>query len=93
MKPPKEMGLSKDELLLVIGPLYGIPESGLHWFLTYQPHHISKLDRKSSKLDQCVLYRRKNENLKRLKIMQVDDTFGNGTKEFLEQEDIQSKKF
>ena len=40
LEAPEEMGLQPDECLLVIRPLYGILESDLHWFLTFQDHHI-----------------------------------------------------
>ena len=40
LKPPPELNLSDEKLLLVKKPLYGIAESGLHWFTTYHRHHI-----------------------------------------------------
>ena len=43
LEAPFEMGLQEDEILLAIKPLYGIPESGLHWFVTFQGHHICLL--------------------------------------------------
>ena len=44
LRPPKEMGIASDELPLARKPLYGIPESGLHWFLTYHGHHLDRLN-------------------------------------------------
>lgn len=34
IKAPNEMDLPERYVLEVIKPLYGIPESGLHWYLT-----------------------------------------------------------
>lgn len=33
--PPPELGLPDETVLKVMKPLYGIPESGLRWYLTY----------------------------------------------------------
>jgi hypothetical protein len=33
--PPSELGLSKNSILRVIKPLYGVLEAGNHWFQTY----------------------------------------------------------
>ncbi|KAM4063185.1 DUF1421 multi-domain protein [Hirsutella rhossiliensis] len=36
-------------------PLYGIAEAGVHWFRTYQQHHLEKLDMSTSTYDSCLL--------------------------------------
>jgi len=41
--PLLELGLSKDSLLRVVKPLYGVPEAGNHWFRTYHDHHTQEL--------------------------------------------------
>jgi hypothetical protein len=52
-----------DSLLLVEGPLYGIPEAGVHWFGTYQAYHLEKLDMETSTYDPCLLISKQgNEN-------------------------------
>jgi hypothetical protein len=38
LNAPVELKLSDEEVLLCLRQLYGIPESGLHWFLTYVRH-------------------------------------------------------
>jgi hypothetical protein len=38
LRLPKEMQLADEEVLLCLKPLYGIPESGLHWFSTNSAH-------------------------------------------------------
>ena len=93
LKPPEEMNLPKNHVLLVKKPLYGIPESGLHWFLTYQSHHKQMLHMEETHGDKCILYRLKNNLLDGLTILQVDDSFGHGSKEFLDDEERESHKF
>ena len=55
LEPVQEMNLQDDEVLLAVRPLYGIPESGLHWFATYHKHHLHFLDMKDSTADRCLL--------------------------------------
>lgn len=35
IRAPRELGLPPGFVVKVLKPLYGIPESGLHWYLTY----------------------------------------------------------
>lgn len=93
IEAPEEMNLEPDEVLLVLGPLYGIPESGLDWFLTYQPHHLNQLEMKASKVDQCLLYKIKGNKLEGMAAIQIDDTFGYGNAQFLEVENKHAKEF
>jgi hypothetical protein len=98
LEAPNEMHIGEDELLLARKPLYGVPESGLHWFLTYQGHHKNELDMKVSKADSCLLYRRTavdggKEETDGITILQVDDSFGHGSVSFLAREEIASKRF
>lgn len=44
MKAPVEMGLPEVTVLKVVKPLYGIPESALHWYLTYLDYHVQILE-------------------------------------------------
>lgn len=64
LEPPKEMNLPEDEILQAVKPLYGVPESGLHWFITYRNHHEAKLGLKSSNIDPCLLYKKKTAILR-----------------------------
>ncbi|KAI0991501.1 hypothetical protein K3495_g16686 [Podosphaera aphanis] len=55
--PPKEMCnefLPRD-ILKILKPLYGIPESGTHWYGTYHTHHETKLGMENSTYDPCLL--------------------------------------
>lgn len=93
LKPPEEMNLGNNEVLLVKKPLYGIPESGLHWFLTYQSHYKQMLKMHETRGDKCMLYRHTEKFLDGLTILQVDDSFGHGSATFLDDEERESNKF
>ena len=55
VRPPAEMNLGQQCLLRVERPLYGLPESGLHWFRTYHKHHTVVLGMTASVHDPCLL--------------------------------------
>lgn len=93
LKPPEEMQLPDDKLLLVKKSLYGISESGLHWFTTYHKHHRERINMEEARGDKCVLYRRSTSTLDGITILQVDDSFGHGTKQFLHDEESASTHF
>ncbi len=93
LKPLPEMNLADDEVLLVRKPLYGVPESGLHWFVSYQGHHKDKIGMKATIVDPCLLYRSDGKHLEGITILQVDDSFGFGTDDFLSDEDSCGKYF
>ena len=94
LKPPPEMNLAEDELLLALKPLYGIPESGMHWFMTYHSHHTEELGMESCRTDPCVLYRREaTKTPDGVTALQVDDSYGHGTREFLQDEETKSSRF
>ena len=94
LEPPQEMQLPKDRVLLARKPLYGIPESGLHWYLTYHKHHTERLGMSAYRSDPCLLYdQRADETVKAVVVLQVDDVFGHGDAAFLEMEEKQSTRF
>lgn len=43
IRAPRELNLTPGFVLKVVEPLYGIPETGLHWYLTYLSHHLETL--------------------------------------------------
>ena len=63
VRPPQELqdklGIDKDSILKALKPLYGIPETGNHWFKTYYLHHIQQLNIEQSIYDPCLLYSNK----------------------------------
>lgn len=73
--------------------LFGIPESGLHWCLTYLAHHRDVLQMKHARVYRCVMIRRTGGRLDGLVLLQVDDSLGLGTELLLEKEGEASKMF
>jgi hypothetical protein len=90
IQAPKELNLAPGTVLQVNRPLYGIPEAGNHWFLTYQTHHIEQLGLTVSTFDPCLLYR---ENA--VVGLQTDDSLIVATPEFIniEEQAIKKAKF
>jgi hypothetical protein len=80
------MSLPEDKVLLCLRPLCGIPEAGLHWFITIVTHHRDALQIRSSRGDKCLLYRMDGDEIS-VGILQVDNSFGIGTDKFLEDEE------
>ncbi|RAL62926.1 hypothetical protein DID88_004767 [Monilinia fructigena] len=73
---PEEMNLPTGMILLVIKPLYGVPEAGNHWFKTYHTHHCEKTR------DEAV-------NIRPLSL--TDDTLIVGDKKFVQAEEKELK--
>ena len=82
MRAPKEMGLPPGKVLQVLKPLYGMPESPMHWYTTYAGHHKEKMGMEQLPIDACLMYKRNNDTLEGLLGLQVDDTLYAGTLEF-----------
>ena len=94
MKPPKEFELGKGKLLRVKRPLYGMPESPMHWFKTYSDHFQARLKMNPIPIDPCLLHAKDDSyNLRGILGCQVDDTLFGGNKEFLCSESIQALEF
>lgn len=68
------MGLAEDMVLLVVKTLYGIPESGLHWYITYLEYHMGKVGMERTTVDPCMFVKRKGGTLTGLVSFQVDDS-------------------
>lgn len=79
--------------LPAVKPLYRIPESGLHWYMTYLHHHVATLGMHRSRVDHCTLISRNGGRLDRLVILQVDCSMILGTREFSAKEDNASNAF
>lgn len=94
VRPPKEMGID-DAVLKIIRPLYGMPESPIHWFNTYLNYHKEKLGMSGVPMDPCLLYSisAENNSPNGLVGLQVDDTLFGGTSAFLEEEQTSSAAF
>ncbi|KAM4061587.1 reverse transcriptase (RNA-dependent DNA polymerase) [Hirsutella rhossiliensis] len=82
-------------IIRVIKPLYGIAEAGVHWFRTYQQHHLEKLDMSTSTYDSCLLISNTGPDTLGIVGMQTDDTLILGTNNFStrEEEELQRQNF
>lgn len=74
IRPPTEMRLRTGKTLKAIEILYGIPESGLYWYLKYVDHHCNKPRMSQSRADPCILHRCDENGLYSMVIWQVDDS-------------------
>ena len=83
------MNVSRDNVVEVLLPLYGIPEAGTHWFRTYHAHYVNNLGMIASTFDNCLLYRPDGTALVGL---QTDDSLIAATPEFIALEEIELKK-
>ena len=97
VRPPQWMLerniVTRDQLLHVMKPLYGLPESGTHWFNRYYNHHIDALGMKPSTYDACLLYHLDNDgHVDGLVGLMVDDSLIAGTEAFLALEDKKLKE-
>jgi len=84
--PPKELQMNPDIVWEVQKPLYGLPESGVHWFECYVGHHEGKLGMIRTEVDPCLLYKKDKDRLVSLCCLQVDDTLVAGTEKFVSEE-------
>jgi hypothetical protein len=80
--------------MVVLKPLYGIAEAGIHWWVTYSKHHRKKLSMDPSTYDPCLLIST-DKNKFRIVAMQTDDTLGlsDDQSTTLEDEKLKGAKF
>jgi hypothetical protein len=90
VRPPVEMGLAQGTILRVVKPLYGVPEAGNHWYHTYQPHHVEKLNMQPSTFDPCLLHATDDDI--GLVGLQTDDTLVLASPTFADLEDQRLKE-
>ncbi|CCE32582.1 uncharacterized protein CPUR_06442 [Claviceps purpurea 20.1] len=74
-------------VMLIVSPLYGVAESGTHWWATYSTHHLEKLLMKTSTYDPCLLIASDRTNCFGMVAMQTDDTLGLSDQAFSDLED------
>jgi hypothetical protein len=87
---PKELCSQYPEgyIMVVLKPLYGVPEAGTHWFATYHKHHIEKLAMTTSTYDPCLLVTKTGKPFG-LVGMQTDDTLILAEQKFAAQEEAE----
>lgn len=99
---PKELQGQKNKypdgtLLRVLKPLYGIAESGVHWFATYEDHLRTKMEMEPS-FDPCIMISvapasdSVPDRYFGIVGLQTDDTILLGTQSFMEKEEIELVK-
>jgi hypothetical protein len=92
-QPPKEIvhKYPKGTIMVVRRPLYGIPESGTHWWATYDKYHRENLHMSTSSYDPCLLISDPDKPFG-IVGLQTDDTLILGMSDFNEQEEAELKK-
>ncbi len=75
---PRELEekLPEGTIMHIVKPLYGIAEAGVHWFVTYQGHHMTRLGMITSTFDPCLLITETGDDPGYFSItaLQTDDT-------------------
>lgn len=56
VQPPEALNLPLHVQLRVDKPLYGLPDTGRHWYQTCHSHHCEKLSLISAIFDPCFLF-------------------------------------
>ena len=86
---PKELvhRYPPNTIMKVILPLYGLAESGVHWWTTYHQHHQERLGMQTSTFDPCLLVSNGTAESFGMVGMQTDDTLILATPEFSAMED------
>lgn len=101
IRVPFMLNFPSDLLIHVHRPLYGLPESSLHWFVPYSNHHKTWWSITAAVHDLCVLFTTgyllvscKNLSVPRgVTVLQTDDTLHLGNRAFIAKEEKSSKKF
>ena len=93
MRAPREMKFPVGKVVKVISPLYGMPESPMHWFTTYLNHQKNRLGMNQVPIDPHLLYQTKDGLLQALLTLQVDDTLYAANDSFMKQEERFASEF
>lgn len=91
---PKEMVSKYPEgtIIEVLKPLYGLAESGTHWWATYHDFHINQLSIVTSTYDLCLLVSESADDHFGIVGMQTDDTLGLSDVNFVKKEDEELRR-
>lgn len=100
IRPPAVLNISPSYILRVDRPLYGLPEAGMHWFVTYHKHHKTKLGMVASFHDPCPLFTPgclaipvSSSVPRGITCLQTDDTLNYGNESIMRKEDEMSTRF
>ncbi|KAI0993761.1 hypothetical protein K3495_g14423 [Podosphaera aphanis] len=91
LPPELRKRFGSDIILKVVLPLYGIPEAGTHWWVTYYSHHRDKLHIVTSTYDPCFLISMTKDSFGVVG-MQTDDTLILCNSAFADKEEEELKK-
>lgn len=93
LEPVKYMGFPKAKVLLALKQILWYCEKWIAsvYFIFEIPQGYP--EDVSCKFDPCVFYRRNDSGIDSVTVPQVDDSFGFGTKGFLEDESITATKY
>jgi hypothetical protein len=88
------LSVSQGTILKVARPLYGIPETGNHWFKTYHNHHVKELSMAQSTYDPCLLHINDSTSFGIVGLQTNDTLFlANSAFATAEQEKVEKAKF
>lgn len=93
IRAPPEIGIPLGTVLKVVKPLYGGPDSGLNWYLTYTFHHIDYLAMKRAMVDPCMLMKHTDGCMTGGTLLQVDDSLNIGPDTFMKDDDNAVQRF
>ena len=79
-------------ILLVVKLLYGLAETGNHWFATYLNHHKEKLGMEMSPYDTCLFITKNGGENFGIARLQIDDTLNVETEAFTKKEETEIMK-
>lgn len=80
-------------VLRILKPLYGVPESGRHWYIILLEYHVEKLGMVRNTAHPFVLVAREGEHISVLVALQVDDALSVAYEEFLKREETAATTF
>lgn len=84
LRPPAEMNLKDHRVLKFMRPIYGIPDSGLHLYLTYFRNHQDRLGILRARMDPCLLILHDEDgSIIGIEVLLVCDSLALGMKQLL----------
>ena len=93
MKPTKEFHLNENQILKLLKPLYGLPDSGDYWGKTFTTHLRDELGMELATGDGALFFKHLDDKLKGLCATYVDDTLQAGDRDFQKLTENTLRKF
>ncbi len=92
-RPTKEFCLPSDQLLRLLKPLYGLPDSGDYWHSTFAKHLRDDLLMSCTAGDLSLFFKVVHGKLAGITGAYVDDTLGAGDEDFQKESEKTQEKF